>query len=55
MGGTQNFQAVAARINGRAAAFAAAAVRAGCEPLNCELRHTHRSGYALHCTRDVGS
>lgn len=55
MGGAQNFQAVAAKINVRAAAFAAAAVRAGCEPLQCELRHTHRSGYALHCTHDVAA
>lgn len=49
----QHFQATAASLNARAAAFAAAAVRAGCEPLGCELRHTHRAGYALHCTRDV--
>ena len=51
----QHFQAAAASLNARAAAFAAAAVRAGCEPLGCELRHTHRAGYALHCTRDAAA
>ena len=46
-----HFQGAVQRLNPRAAAFAHAAVRLGCEPLNCELRHTHRAGYALHASR----